>query len=215
MKKVLLVVLTSIAATAYAGPNDCPATSVTTITPGTTVIFYRALKNNQAIYVPLMNVTQKDLTSARATQLPREVTLYDLRTNKPIQVKFRQLHDDVDYATCRSIGNTTGKINDSSPALFASQPISAEFDFTPAATLQDQFKTMIANPCQPNQKPFDKFGVTTCDADSLIAVSHFFGKTQFWRTKQYRHDIGFAVNSVDAKSTKTVEIIEDCTRCKD
>jgi hypothetical protein len=170
-----------------------------------------------------MNLTADKLTSAYTSQMPKRLTLYELPSNKPIQVRFSQIHDDVDYDLCRSIGigiakktrASNNKIN-----LFATKPIAAEFNFTPNKKLQDQFTATILNPCvsdptKINPKNSDTDGVVLCDADRLIAVSHFFGKTQFWRTKQYRYDIGFAVNSADDQSAKPLEIMEDCTHCKD
>lgn len=223
MKKFLLTVLVAmLTLPAFALPERCPPTKVKALPDDSTIIFYRTHdRKHKLVYVPLMNLTDKTLTPARTLQMPKDLTLYELPTNKAIQVRFSQVHDDVDYDICRSMGTETKtEAKNVGIDLFASKPISAQFDFTPDEKMQNQFRLTIANPCVSDPKKIDKKnididGAVLCDADELLAVSHFFGKIQFWGTKQYRSAIGFAVNSATDQNAKPVQMTEDCARCKD
>lgn len=194
--------------------NKCPATKANTLDSNTTVFFYETTQNNKSVFIPMIKMADGKLVSARETQIPTTFTLYDLRNDKPVTVTFANVHDNVDYDLCRSIGSS--KLDRATEAtLYASKPLAKAFHFTVDKVDQDRFNASLSNACKPGQKKFDRDGITTCDSDKLIATSHLLEQTQYWRTKQYRYDLGFAVNIWDDKQQKLIEIAEDCAVCKD
>ncbi len=217
--KLLALLLAYPILSTAAHPNDCSATKATTLPANTTVFAYQAIKNNQTFFIPFAALVDGKLTESRTIQLPSHTKLYNLRNDQAINVNFKNEHDNVDYDVCRSIGKAdTPSTNQ--VTVFATSPIAKEFNFTPDVSDLENFNAntnnpfaMISKPCKNHQPHYDKNGIMTCYADALIATSHFNGNKQYWHTKQYRHDLGFAISTASGKTV--TQVIEDCAICKD
>lgn len=214
MKKLTLLLLALAINPAFAAEEKCPATKEKTLPANMTVYFYSTVKNHKTYYVPMMKTVDGKLVNADRMTVPAELTLFNVSNDQPIKVKFNNVHDNVDYDVCRSIGETK-KITSNTSEIFASTPSAKDFNVTPDKAEMDRFYAQIENPCKDHQAKYDQAGVASCNADQLIATSHFNGVTQYWNTKQYRHDLGFGVSVWDDATKKLKEVAEDLAVGKD
>lgn len=213
MNKIALIFLSIFASVALANETACPPTTGKKLPDNTVVFFYSITKKQKTFYIPVIKLENKKLVVADKMTVPQELTLYNLRDNKPTKVHFKNVHDNVDYDVCRSIGEEKTSLKNSEITLFASQPLSQEFSYNIGKNESEIFNASVINPCPTAKAKYDYSGVALCNADKLIAVSHFQNQTQFWHTKQYRYDVGFAIDML--KDNKLVQITEDCAGCKD
>ncbi|MFZ2315723.1 MAG: hypothetical protein WAW86_08730 [Gammaproteobacteria bacterium] len=215
MKHKLLALLIACPIVAFANPNDCPATKTKELPTNTTVFIYQTVKNKKTFYVPFIANVDGKLVPAREILLPTETKIFNLRDNKPMTVHFKNEHDNVDYDVCRSIGQAAGASKSGTSELFATQQIAEQFNFTPDAKDVALFDATITNPCKDKKPHYGKYGVMSCSAETLVATSELNLDKQYWHTKQYRHDLGFAVNVLDKKTNMLTEVVEDCAVCAD
>lgn len=215
MKYKLLALLVACPIVAFANPNDCPVTKEKELPANTTIFIYQTVKNKKTFYIPFVANVDGKLVPAREILLPTETTLFNLKDNTSMTVHFKNKHDNVDYDVCRSIGQANDKSKSSAPALFATKQINPPFNFSPDAKDIALFDATITNPCKDKKPHYDKYGVMSCSAEQLVATSELNQSKQYWHTKQYRHDLGFAVDTLDKNTNKLIQIEEDCAVCAD
>lgn len=215
MRFTLCILLAATTISAYADSNKCPVTKNKEVMKGTTVFVYQTKKNNKIFYVPFAKFADGKLSAARETLLPTDLTIFNLRDNKALRVNFENVHDNVDYDVCRSIGKSKDAKKENIYAIFATQPMANAFTFTPSQDDINLFDATLPNPCKAQKAKYDKHGITSCNADKLIATSQLNNQKQYWHTKQYRYDVGFAVNVLNPDNKQLTEVIEDCAVCSD
>lgn len=213
MNKLSLIFLSIFASAACANEPLCPPTQAKKLPENTVVFFYSTSNKQKTFYIPVIKLENQQLVVADKMTVPKELTLYNLRDNKPVKVHFKNVHDNVDYDVCRSIGEEKTITKNTETELFASQPLRQAFSYNIRKDDAEAFNASVINPCPTSKAKYDYSGVALCNADKLIAVSHFQDQTQFWHTKQYRYDLGFAVEML--KDKQLVQITEDCAACKD
>lgn len=211
---MLLINIALILNNPAAASNRCAASQIKNLPANETVFFYQTTQRNKTHIIPILLMHNETLSGARTVNLPASMTLYNLENDEPITVQFVNKRDHVDYDLCRPIGIS----KDNAPIngrLFASKPLSGNFDFTPDKNSTIQYQTLLSKPCDNHQPQYDKNGVALCDADEIIATSALLNKKQIWHTKQYRHDVGFAVNQWNDRAGRFIEVADDCALCKD
>lgn len=216
MKKLLILIIALLfCSTSLAASDPCAKVKVNTLPQNTTIFVYEKIKNNKIFYIPILVMKDNQLTSIGKLIMPREVTLFNLHNNKPIKIYFRNSYNALENS-CQSIGETkTSTGVRAIPKLYATQPLPGTFNFSPTREDIKLFQASIQNPCASNKPRFDSNGIMLCDDDKLIAVSHLLDQKQYWHTKQYRYDLGFGIDSWDAKTQKFIQIVEDCSVCSD
>jgi len=209
MKLIPCLLLTSYSTIAFAGIHPCLPTKNKVLPKDTTVFIYQTAKNKKIVYVPFVLMADGKLTSARETLLPTNLTIFNMRDNKPMTVHFQNVHDNVDYDVCRSVGKAAHGEKANTHELFATQPMAGSFVFQLGKKDVEMFDATVQLPCSA------KHSITYCDASQLIATSELLGQKQYWHTKQYRYDLGFGIGVLDEKTHQLNEIVEDCAVCAD
>lgn len=216
MKKIaLLILLFTFSSSLMATEIQCPITKEKVLPKNTVVFFYSTMKKNKIYYIPVIKMENEKLVVADKMLIPQELTLFNLQNGKTVNAHFKNVHDNVDYDVCRSIAETNSHTNKFQTEIYATKPVADSFNFKFSENESKQFYCNISNPCKTNEAQYDKNGVALCNADKLIAISHFEGKTQFWHTKQYRHDMGFAIDELLNLNDKLKQVTEDCAVCID
>ncbi len=217
MKALAIMILLFICATTvWADETACPETLAREIPSDTTVFFYQRVKDGKVTFLPIIALRNNQLESATGMLLPKEVLMFNLRDSSRLTVHFKNIPSETDPTQCISVGHGDVISNNCrTPDLYATVVIAPYiFTFPPSADNIKRFNKTVVNPCKPGDPRTDKYGIAICSTDQLIATSYMQDQTQFWHTKQYKYDVGFAV-STGTENSELTEIARDCSLCSD
>src|SRR3990167_5811345 len=107
------------------------------ILKNTTLFFYLFKKEHTTYYVPIAQLVNGNLTTAKI-QPPATMKLYDLRNNKPILIHFKNEWNTV-TDSCIVWGKSKSQFA-SNTILYATQPFTKIFNFNPSKTEREIFR---------------------------------------------------------------------------